>query len=119
MKHGQIYIFTLALLFMLSLCGISPEIGKDKNALFNEIEKRTHQGTGGALISISSDNVSAAGYDFVSSVMTVRFRNGAQYEYYGVGLELWEKFLLAQPDPWREVGYPRLVLGGVPYRRIR
>ena len=70
------------------------------------------------LIAISSDNVSAAGYSESRSIMTVQFENGAMYEYYNVPLELWESFLAAQPHPWSQVGYPRLVGEGYPYQRI-
>lgn len=75
-------------------------------------------GTNGQLISIQSDNVSAAGYDEESMVMTVQFDNGALYEYYGVPTDLWTSFVAAQPHPWSQVGYPRLVQGGIPYKRI-
>jgi hypothetical protein len=75
-------------------------------------------GTNGQLISIQSDNVRAAGYDAASMVMTVQFDNGSLYEYYGVPAELWTSFVAAQPHPWSQVGYPRLVQGGVPYRKI-
>lgn len=75
-------------------------------------------GTNGELISIQSDNVSAAGYDEFSMVMTVRFKNGALYEYYQVPLSLWKSFLEAQPNPWSQIGYPQLVNGGYSYRRI-
>ena len=76
-------------------------------------------GTNGQLITIQSDNVSAAGYDEGSMVMTVQFDGGALYEYYGVPVELWTSFLAAQPHPWSQVGYPRLVQGAIPYKRIR
>lgn len=75
-------------------------------------------GTNGQLISIQSDNVRAAGYDETSMVMTVQFNNGALYEYYGVPADLWTSFVATQPHPWSQVGYPRLVQGGIPYRRI-
>ena len=75
-------------------------------------------GTGGNLISIESDNVSAAGYDVESKAMTVRFDNGAMYEYYDVPTELWISFLAAQPHPWSQVGYPLLVKGNFRYQRI-
>jgi hypothetical protein len=75
-------------------------------------------GTNGELIYIQSDNVSAAGYDEVSMVMTVQFDRGAIYEYYGVPPELWTSFVAAQPHPWSQVGYPRLVQGAIPYKRI-
>lgn len=75
-------------------------------------------GTNGQLISIQSDNVRAAGYDASSMVMTVQFDNGALYEYYAVPVDLWSSFIAAQPHPWSQVGYPRLVQGGIPYKRI-
>ena len=75
-------------------------------------------GTNGQLIAIQSDNVQAAGYDEASLVMTVLFDNGALYEYYGVPADLWTSFIAAQPHPWSQVGYPRLVQGGIPYKRI-
>ena len=75
-------------------------------------------GTNGELIYIQSDNVSAAGYDESSMVMTVQFDRGAIYEYYGVPAELWTSFVAAQPHPWSQVGYPRLVQGAIPYMRI-
>ena len=75
-------------------------------------------GTKGQLISIQSDNVRAAGYDEASMVMTVQFDNGALYEYYGVPADLWTSFVAAQPHPWSQVGYPRLIQGGVPYKRV-
>jgi hypothetical protein len=76
-------------------------------------------GTYGELIPIQSDNVNSAGYDETSLVMTVQFRNGAIYEYYGVPTQLWISFLAAQPHPWSQVGYPQLVRSGIPYKRIR
>ena len=76
-------------------------------------------GTNGELISIQSDNVRAAGYDANSMIMTVQFNNGYTYEYYGIQADLWNSFIAAQPHPWSQVGYPRLVQTGVPYKRIR
>jgi hypothetical protein len=81
-------------------------------------EAPVSSGTSGQLISIQSDNVSAAGYDEISMVMTVRFKNGALYEYYQIPLSLWNSFLEAQPNPWSLIGYPQLVNGGYSYRRI-
>ena len=75
-------------------------------------------GTNGQLISIQSDNVQAAGYDAATMVMTVQFDNNSIYEYYGVPADLWTAFVAAQPHPWSQVGNPRLVQGGVPYRKI-
>ena len=75
-------------------------------------------GTGGQLIPIQSDNVQSAGYDAATQTMTVLFNSGGLYEYYGVPASLWEDFIAAQPHPWSQVGYPRLVEGGVAYKRI-
>ena len=72
----------------------------------------------GGLIPIESSNVSMAGYNENSSVMTVLFDSGGLYEYYDVPTELWEDFLDAQPSPWSQVGYPDLVQGGYDYRRL-
>lgn len=75
-------------------------------------------GTGGRLIAIQSDNVRAAGYDASSMIMTVQFKNGYTYEYYGIALQLWNSFIAAQPNPWSLVGHPQLVQAGVAYKRI-
>ena len=101
---------------LLSGCGTDEQ----SNRQGSEFSKETTAsvGTGGQLISIQSDNVSAAGYNDSSMVMTVRFDNGALYEYYNVSPELWTAFIEAQPHPWSQVGYPRLVQGGIPYKRI-
>ena len=76
-------------------------------------------GTNGLLISIVSDNVNAAGYDSDLQVMSIQFDNGALYEYFGVPYEVWRDFIAAQPHPWSQVGYPRLVQAGIPYKRVR
>jgi hypothetical protein len=100
-------------LLLISGCGTSAENPENYSAdLKNEV------GTDGQLISIQSNNVAAAGYNESTLVMTVQFRNGALYEYYGVPTDLWESFLAAQPHPWSQVGYPRLVQAGIPYKRI-
>jgi len=75
-------------------------------------------GTNGQLISIQSSNVSAAGYDEATMVMTVMFKSGGLYEYYEVPADLWTSFIEAQPHPWSEVGNPRLVGGGYAYKQI-
>ena len=98
---------------LLSGCGNSSEPASSP-----QVEAQTVVGTNGQLISIQSDNVRAAGYDEASMVMTVQFDNGALYEYYGVAADLWTSFVAAQPHPWSQVGYPRLVKGGIPYKRI-
>ena len=84
-----------------------------------DVAKVEQRGTNGQLVPIQSDNVNAAGYDETSWVMTVQFKSGAIYEYYGVPTELWISFLAAQPHPWSQVGYPQLVRSGIPYKRIR
>jgi len=104
----------LVLAALLTGCGDATEVSSSP-----QIEAQTVVGTNGQLISIQSDNVQAAGYDANSMTMTVQFKNGYTYEYYGVPLELWESFLAAQPNPWSQVGNPRLVQAGVPYKRIR
>lgn len=76
-------------------------------------------GTNGVLIPIVSDNVKSAGYDSDAQVMSVQFDNGALYEYFGVPYEVWRDFLAAQPHPWSQVGYPKLVQAGIPYKRVR
>jgi hypothetical protein len=75
-------------------------------------------GTGGQLIPIQSDDVQSAGYDAATQTMTVQFDSGGLYEYYSVPTSLWEDFVAAQPHPWSTVGYPRLVKGGVAYKRL-
>ena len=90
-----------------------------ENSSTPQIEAQEVVGTNGQLISIQSDNVQAAGYDANSMTMIVQFKNGYAYEYYGIPAELWNSFIAAQPDPWSQVGYPRLVQAGVPYKRIR
>ncbi len=103
---------------LLALSACSGSFSTSGTDLDSESTLNAQVGTNGELISIQSDNVSAAGYDEASLVMTVQFRNGALYEYYQVPAELWISFIAAQPDPWSAVGYPRLVQGGVPYKRI-
>ncbi|MFZ4497853.1 MAG: KTSC domain-containing protein [Candidatus Nanopelagicales bacterium] len=75
-------------------------------------------GTGGELIPVASDNVSAAGYDAAAQVMTVVFDSGAVYEYAPVESDLWQTFLAAQPHPWSAVGKPGLVDAGESNQRI-
>jgi hypothetical protein len=77
-----------------------------------------NNGTNGQLIPIDSSNVSMAGYDEETKVMTVKFLSGGYYEYYEVPLNLWVDFLAAQPHPWSSVGYPRLVGQHYRYNRI-
>ena len=107
----------LALTFLLTGCAngtsSSGEISERED---NQVSR---VGTEGQLIPIQSDNVRAAGYDAETLVMTVQFRNGYLYEYYGVSADVWTSFVVAQPNPWSQVGYPRLVQAGVPYKRIR
>jgi hypothetical protein len=99
---------------LLSSCGNPSEPESSP-----QVEAQAVVGTNGQLISIQSDNVRTAGYDANSMTMTVQFNNGYTYEYYGIPAELWTSFVAAQPHPWSQVGYPRLVQAGVPYKRIR
>lgn len=95
-------------------CGNSAEEPTKNTQKSISIERDTK----GILIPINSDNVAMAGYDLTALVMTVQFDNGAIYEYYSVPAQLWRDFYNAQPHPWSQVGYPRLVLGGFSYKRI-
>lgn len=110
MKHKLLLLLLAAL---LSGCGNSSEpITSPKQ------EVQALVGTNGRLIPIQSDNVLGAGYDANSMTMTVQFSNGHIYEYYGIPSELWNSFLAAQPHPWSQVGYPRLVQNEYVYKRI-
>jgi hypothetical protein len=100
--------------FTLTSCGATDDAMPNPTL----VQKTESVGTGGKLITIQSDNVMAAGYDANSMVMTVQFKNGYLYEYYGISLNLWDSFLAAQPNPWSLVGYPQLVQAAVPYKRI-
>ena len=111
----QVAVF-LALTLSLSACSSSNTYPDEQTQ--SDAAPSDQVGTNGQLIFIQSDNVQAAGYDAASSVMTVQFDNGALYEYYSVPADLWASFLAAQPHPWSQVGYPRLVQGGIPYKRI-
>jgi hypothetical protein len=104
----------IILIFALAGCGSQNKIDESQvgHSAIAQI------GTNGQLISIQSDNVRAAGYDEASMVMTVQFDNGTLYEYYNVPADLWTSFVAAQPHPWSQVGYPRLVQGGIPFKRI-
>jgi hypothetical protein len=106
--------------FTLSSCGNLLTLNGESNSVTaDENIANKNVGTGGELIIIQSDNVQAAGYDDNSRVMTIQFQNGSIYEYYGVPADLWLSFLAAQPHPWSQVGYPRLVKGGIPYKRLQ
>lgn len=110
----------LSISFALCLIFTSCSSADDANLNAESVSEQSSVGIGtnGELIYIQSDNVSAAGYDEGSMVMTVQFDNGALYEYYDVPAELWTSFVAAQPHPWSQVGYPRLVQGAIPYKRI-
>lgn len=112
---------SLAIILTISLssCAVASISNDGGTPTSLNTEKVVEEGTGGALVAISSDNVSAAGYNVSSKVMTVQFKSGAIYEYLGVPLNLWEDFLAAQPNPWSEIGNPRLAQGGFAYKRIR
>lgn len=112
----KLILFALAVPFFLSSCGESAP--QESPAASSEVSPATSSGTNGELIPISSSNVIAAGFDANLLVMTVKFNNGAVYEYYDVPISLWEEFVAAQPHPWSQVGYPRLVQAGVANQRI-
>lgn len=117
-KFGYLFLLPIFAVF-ISACGSLPTLNGGSQSNTNpDLEVVQQVGTNGQLIAIQSDNVRAAGYDEVSMVMTVQFDNGALYEYYGVSADLWISFVAAQPHPWSQVGYPRLVQGGIPYKRI-
>lgn len=104
---------------LLLLAGLLSGCGNPSEPITNpKEEERALVGTNGQLISIQSDSVLAAGYDVNSMTMTVQFNNGRTYEYYGIPVELWNSFIAAQPHPWSQVGYPRLVQGRYSYARI-
>jgi ABC-type uncharacterized transport system auxiliary subunit len=104
--------------FCLSLSSCSSSKDVNTQTVSSVEQSSAAIGTNGQLISIQSDNVRAAGYDEASMVMTVQFENGALYQYYGVPADLWTSFIAAQPHPWSQVGYPRLVGGGYAYKKI-
>lgn len=74
--------------------------------------------TKGQLIEIRSDNVSRASYDAETETLVILFKTGAKYWYSPVPQSTWHEFYLAQPHPWSEVGYPKLVLAKIPHGRI-
>jgi len=113
----RIQVLFLLSLIVLTSCGSSETNSRNREPAKYVVENSV--GTKGELIAIQSDNLNAAGYDATSMVMTIQFKNGALYEYYGVSPELWVSFVAAQPDPWSKVGYPHLVQGAVPYKRVR
>ena len=106
----------LAMFFLLTGCG--NETSSSDETTENKVQQVSIIGTEGRLIPIQSDNVLLAGYDANTLVMTVQFKNGYIYEYYGVSADVWNSFIAAQPNPWSQVGYPLLVQSGIPYKRI-
>ena len=111
-------LFLLALIAPLVLSACGDKALENPFSSADELTIKDSGGTQGKLISIVSSNVRAAGFDADSLVMTVEFDNGGLYEYYNVPISLWEDFVAAQPHPWSQVGYPRLVQGGFAYKRI-
>jgi hypothetical protein len=112
-------LFIVSALSTLILTGCSTSGNLEQGISTPVAQSAPSIGTEGKLIAIKSDNVAAAGFDVNSKIMTVRFNSGHTYEYYGISAELWNSFIAAQPHPWSQVGYPRLVQAGVPYKRIR
>ena len=119
LERIRIFLVFSVLAFTLTACASLPTLnGETSSGVTEQSENPIPIGTNGQLIYIQSDNVRAAGYDEGSMIMTVQFNNGSLYEYYGVPAELWTSFVAAQPNAWSQVGYPRLVRGGIPYKRI-
>jgi hypothetical protein len=114
LKYLRLAAWAFLSIGLLTGCGSAAE-----DSPTPRVEAQSVVGTNGQLIFIQSDNVQAAGYNESSMTMTVQFKNGYAYEYYGIPVELWNSFISAQPHPWSQVGYPRLVQAGVPYKRIR
>ncbi|MGF6330148.1 KTSC domain-containing protein [Pseudomonas sp. PICF141] len=46
-------------------------------------------------ISVSSSNIASIGYDSESMTLEVEFNNGATYQYFDVGLRLYEELINA------------------------
>ena len=110
--------FALYLALFFSITGCGNETSSSDEITENKIQQVSIVGTEGQLIPIQSDNVRLAGYDASTLVMTVQFKNGYIYEYYGVSGDIWTSFIAAQPNPWSQVGYPLLVQSGIPYKRV-
>lgn len=118
-RKWLLIVILISSISIILLAGCSNPQTVSQPLIGNQNSATQQIGTNGELISIQSDNVSAAAYDETSLVMTVQFDNGALYEYYGVPADLWTSFVSAQPHPWSQVGYPRLVQGGIPYKRVQ
>ena len=110
-------VLLVPVLGLTTSCSTQSEPLPSSPAVVTEYES-TNVGTGGSLIPIESSNVNMAGYDASTEVMTVLFDSGGLYEYYGVPENLWTDFVEAQPSPWSQVGYPRLVQDGYVYRKV-
>lgn len=118
-SRRRLAIVAFALVTVLAFTGCTTAGGSTSTT--QPVETSTDNsalGTDGALVPITSSNVSMAGYDANKRVMTVLFDSGGLYEYFDVPPSLWEAFLAAQPSPWSRIGYPQLVQGGYAYRRI-
>ena len=115
--NHKLVIISIAnlLLLTLSSCGL---VSNFSNSKINTEIFDVSVDTKGQLIPISSDNVSMASYDLETRRMTVVFHNGKSYWYQPVEPEVWSRFYMAQPHPWSKVGYPELVLTGLPYGRL-
>jgi hypothetical protein len=114
MQKWRVLFFVALLVHIafLSACSI------DETYRSTEGSSQSYQYQDGLLISIESDNVSAAGYKKSTRTLTIVFDSGSIYEYYDVSESVWIDFLEAQPHPWSRVGYPQLVQGGVSYSKI-
>ena len=114
MLNRLLAVVCVPVFVVLASCSQSGSIATVNSEVANQLPAQTSTG----LISIQSDNVAAAGYDPATQTMTVKFLEGAVYQYAPVTQSIWDDFLAAQPHPWSAVGYPRLVEANVPYWRL-
>lgn len=68
------------------------------------------------MIAVSSTNLSAVGYDSSNRILTILFRSGHLYEYYGVPQNIFEGLLSA---PSKGKFHHRYIKNSYRYNRIR
>ncbi|ARL61649.1 KTSC domain-containing protein [Burkholderia pseudomallei] len=64
---------------------------------------------------VASSNIASVGYDETSQTMEVEFHSGAVYQYYNVGLELYEQMMQASSKGQFLHAY---VKNAYPYSRV-
>lgn len=99
----KILAISLAVLVNLSACSSNSD---SISTTFSTTGYRLE--TEGELVYIDSDAVNRAGYDAKTQLMTVEFDNLSVYAYANVPQTIWTEFYDAQPNPWHEVGYPKI-----------